>query len=87
MTEFLSGGSMVAALTIAYLFHRFWRRSGDRFFALFALAFVVFGINRLVLNLLGDNENALFVYASRAAAFLLIIVAIVDKNRADRAPR
>ena len=85
MTEFLSGGSMVAALTIAYLFFRFWRRTADRFFVLFALAFVVFGVSRLALTVLGDNENAVFVYASRAAAFLLIIAAIVDKNRADRA--
>lgn len=81
MNDFLSGANMLAALAIALFFFRFWRRSRDRLFALFSLAFVVFGVNRLLLFFL-DDEDDVYVYASRAAAFALIIAAVVDKNRA-----
>lgn len=92
MIDFLSGASLLAAAAIALFFLRFWRETGDRFFGFFALAFVVFALNRLALVLLDtDDESRTWVYVARLAAFLLIIVAIVDKNRprgqASRAAR
>src|SRR5687768_8049946 len=36
MFEFLAGASFIAAAAIALFFARFWRDTGDRFFALFA---------------------------------------------------
>jgi Family of unknown function (DUF5985) len=82
MEEFLSGASAVAAAAIALFFLRFWRETGDRFFALFAIAFAVFAINRTVLAALEDETEArTIVYVARALAFGVIIVAIVDKNR------
>lgn len=81
MTDFLSGAIMMTSLTIAFFFFRFWRRSADRFFVFFALAFAVFGVNRLLLFFL-DDEGDVYVYASRAGAFALIIAAVIDKNRA-----
>ena len=80
MSDFLSGASMFASLAIAVFFFRFWRAAGDRLFLFFALAFGVFAVNRVLLFAL-DEEVEVWVYASRAAAFLLIIAAIVDKNR------
>ncbi len=80
MSDFVSGATMLACLAIALYFFRFWRGTRDRLFAIFALAFAVFAVNRLLLTLL-DEENGIYVYASRAAAFLLIILAIIDKNR------
>ncbi len=81
MTDFLSGATMFAALAIAVFFFRFWRTTRDRLFLLFSLAFTVFAANRLLLFFL-EEEAQVWVYASRAAAFALIIAAIVDKNRA-----
>lgn len=83
---FISGATCLTSGAIALFFARFWRQSGDRLFAFFALAFTVFAANRLILVLLGDDdENATYVYTARLAAFVLIIAAIVDKNRRDRA--
>lgn len=83
MFEFLAGASFVAAVAIALFFARFWRDTGDRFFALFALAFAIFAANRLALTILDDESEArTVIYLARAAAFGLIVAAIVDKNRA-----
>ncbi|HYF28700.1 MAG TPA: DUF5985 family protein [Baekduia sp.] len=88
MTEALQGGAVVAAAAIALFFWRFHRQTGDRFFALFATAFAIFAVNRGVLLALDDDSEArTLVYLVRAAAFGLIIVAIVDKNRAPRSAR
>jgi hypothetical protein len=85
MVEFLSGASCVAAAAIALFFLRFWRDSGDRFFAFFALAFAIFAANRIALTALDDESEArTVVYLARAAAFGIIVLAIVDKNRPQR---
>lgn len=80
--SFLSGVVALGSAAIALFFVRFWRATGDRFFALFALAFVVFAANRVVLLFErthgGEGVDA---YLLRLAAFALILVAIVDKNR------
>lgn len=82
MTEALQGGSIVAAAAIALFFLRYHRQTGDRFFALFALAFAVFAVNRIVLLALDDESEArTVVYLVRAAGFGVIVFAIVDKNR------
>ena len=87
MAEFLSGVVCAGSLTAALFFLRFWRGSGDRLFALFALAFAMMGGNRLLLTVLGEeNEARTYAYLIRLAAFVVIIVAIVDKNRAGRRP-
>lgn len=82
MTEFLAGAGALASLAIALFFFRFWRQTADRFFLLFALAFATFAVNRSALVALGDeDENRAWVYLLRLAAFVLIIVAVVEKNR------
>lgn len=80
---FLTGGTATACLAIGLSFLRFWRRTGDRFFLIFALAFWVFAANRVVLVAIGDENEAArtLVYVTRLAAFVLILTAIVDKNR------
>ena len=82
MNQFLDGGSFVAALVIALFFFRFWRQTHDRLFGIFAVAFTVFGINRAILTSLDENaDGRVIVYMVRLLAFVLIIGAIVDKNR------
>jgi hypothetical protein len=87
--DFVSGATMAAALVIAAIFFRYWRQTHDRLFLGFALGFAVFAASRLILAFLHeDDEGRIFVYGLRLLAFLLILAAIIDKNRgAASAPR
>ena len=86
MNEFLSGMAAALCLVAGLFFLRFWRKTRDRFFAFFAASFWLMAVHRLVNVLLRDtNEHLVAVYSIRLVAFVLILVAIVDKNRA--APR
>ena len=87
MSDFLDGGSVVACLVIALSLFRVWRQTRDRLLGIFALAFTVFGTNRVILAMLDeDAEGRVYVYVVRLVAFLLILAAIVDKNRPEREP-
>ena len=82
MIDVLSG-ILVALDAVAGLFFlRFWQASRDRLFAMFGLAFFILGIQRLVLAATRTlfEDQAIF-YSLRLLAFVIIIVAIVDKNR------
>jgi hypothetical protein len=82
-------GSLATASWLGGLFFfKFWRVTRDRFFLFFFLAFWVLSLNWVVLvvgqPILEARHDA---YVVRLVAFLLIIVAIVDKNRrSSRAP-
>ncbi|MGH7905304.1 MAG: DUF5985 family protein, partial [Candidatus Binataceae bacterium] len=68
-------------LLAGLFFLRFWRRTGDTLFAIFAAAFWLFAVNQTVVAVLKISDEAKsFVYVLRLAAFLLIIVAIIAKN-------
>lgn len=83
------GGVLVAGYLVAALFFlRFWRDSRDRLFAIFAAAFVLLALQRLLLALeLSLMEDAVWSYLIRLLAFLLILFAIIDKNRGARPRR
>ena len=88
MSDFVLGVTAMGCVVVALFFWRFWRSSGDRFFALFALAFAPFAVTRAVLAALErDDEARAGVYAVRLLAFALIVVAILDKNRGRAAAR
>jgi hypothetical protein len=83
MYQFLSGAIMFGSFVVAVFFARSWKRSGDRFFLMFAIAFALMGIERLLLGALNlPEEPTPRIYLIRFAAFLLIVAAIIDKNRA-----
>jgi Family of unknown function (DUF5985) len=85
--DFVSGATMAAALVIAVIFFRYWHRTHDRLFLGFALGFAVFAASRLILAFLHeDDEGRIFVYGLRLVAFLLILAAIIDKNRGAPPP-
>lgn len=66
-------------------FLRFWKRSRDRLFILFALAFWILAGQRLALALTAKNiEDDTIFYVVRLLAFVLILVAIIDKNRSSK---
>lgn len=87
MTELLSGAIMFGCLVAGVFFLRFWRKTKDALFMMFGLSFFLLAIERLVAELLRTNESrdeGTFLYLFRLAAFLLILVAIVNKNRHER---
>lgn len=76
-------GMIATASAVAALFFlRFWRETGDRLFVMFAISFFLLGITRFGLVISQDYiEGQTYWYWVRLAAFLLILFAIVDKNR------
>lgn len=82
MMDLISGILVAGDAVIGLFFLRFWVASRDRLFAMFAAAFWILGIQRLLLALTRTvvEDQAIF-YSLRLLAFVIIIVAIVDKNR------
>lgn len=82
MDDFLSGLVVALCAVAALVFLRFWRQSRDRLFALFSGSFALLGLNYILLTFNPrDSEIRPYLYMVRLAAFLLIIFAILDKNR------
>jgi uncharacterized membrane protein HdeD (DUF308 family) len=78
---FLIGVIALSSMVAAVYFFKFWRKTGDSFFLLFATSFFIEGCNRTaVLSLSRPNEGSPYIYMVRLFAFLLILVAIVRKN-------
>jgi hypothetical protein len=77
--HFLSGALTMGYLVAALFFAKFWSESRDRLFGFFALTFALLAVQRALLSLL---EPAELLYGIRLVAFLILIVAIVEKNRA-----
>jgi hypothetical protein len=75
------GAIAMASAIVALFFIRFWRETKDRLFGMFALAFMLLGITRLGLALTPHEEPQTHWYWMRLIAFLVILAAIVDKNR------
>lgn len=85
MNEFMSGAVAALSCVAGLFFLRFWRRTGDRFFAFFAMAFWLMALQRGVgWWLLYNKEDVAATYLLRLLAFVLILVAIADKNRTRR---
>lgn len=82
MYEFISGAMAAASLTVGFFFAQFYKKLGDRFFLLFAIAFNILAFERIILLFFQvRNESQPGIYLIRLAAFLIILSAIVDKNR------
>jgi hypothetical protein len=83
--EFLGGALAMGNLVAALFFLKFWRQSRDRLFAIFGAAFLVLAVQRVALAVALQNEwDTTWAYVMRLAAFVLLLGAIVDKNRARR---
>jgi hypothetical protein len=90
MNDFLSGVLVTGYAVIGLFFLRFWKQSRDRLVLFFALAFCMLAVQRLALTVslpfaLFQNEEGaeghLAFYLMRLAAYVLILLAILDKNR------
>ena len=82
MILFISGLLAAGYLVAGLFFLRFWRQSRDRLFAWFAAAFWLLAAQRGALATVEhDAPGATWLYGVRLLAFLLILAAVIDKNR------
>jgi hypothetical protein len=80
--SFLLGIIVTCSLTAGMFFLKFWRRTRDPLFLAFSLAFTIEGLNRTaILFLVHPNEGSPAIYLVRLFAFLIILAAILWKNR------
>ncbi len=85
MNMMILGAVIMAGTTVSLFFLRFWKSTGDRFFLFFSLAFAIEAVSRLLLGLSNySSEYEPMIYLMRLVAFLVIIGAIVDKNRVKK---
>ncbi len=82
MHDFILGATAMACWTASLFFLRFRRETGDRLFGMFSAAFFLLGFTRFGLAVAHDpTEGETYLYWLRLAAYLLILAAIIDKNR------
>lgn len=81
LLDFLAGAVTVAFLVSSAFFLRFWKKTSERLFLAFGVAFVFLALNQVAATYLeAGDERTIYAYALRVIAFTLIVLAIVDKN-------
>lgn len=83
MTLFVAGLLVMGYAVAALFFGRFYRQSRDRLFLFFAAGFALLAVQRLSLSVAAMLPMPLITYYMlRLAAFIVILIGILDKNRA-----
>ena len=78
---FVAGMMSAGYIMVGLFFLQFWRRTRDRLFAAFAIAFWLMALNQAVVGFSRhDQAENSAGYLLRLAAFALIIVAVLSKN-------
>ena len=82
MITFFWGATAMGCWAVGLIFFRSWRFTGDRFFAIFGAAFWILAAHWIALAMVGAvDETRHYFYAVRLLGFLLVLLAIADKNR------
>lgn len=82
---FFQGGCTLACFAIGVFFLRFWRVTRDRLFLFFMAGFWAFAVHWVGLRALdATDESRHWFYVVRLAAFTLIAIGVIDKNRRTR---
>ncbi len=85
MNNFVVGMTTMGHLLAGLFFAKFWTRSRDPLFAIFAAAFWLLALNQLVLAIFDlSREEQGWTYLLRLAAFGLLAIAIAHKNATRR---
>lgn len=80
--SFFSGIIMMGTLVTGLFFWKFWKKTYDKLFLYFALAFFIMSFERILLGYLGvSKEISPLIYLIRLGAYSLIIIAIYRKNQ------
>ncbi len=83
--EFLSGAIVMGYAVACLLFLRYWRKTRERLFLTFAASFALLALNYFWLSVTQipvEERSPLFLV--RLLAFGLIIVAVIQANRAKK---
>lgn len=79
---FLSGALTMGFVVAGLFFLRFWKRTHDRLFIAFGLAFWLLGLTQALLTFTNiPVEERSWLYLLRLAAFSIILGSIWAKNR------
>jgi hypothetical protein len=83
MYGFVSGAISFACGIVGLFFLRFWKQTDDRLFQIFAIAFWVLAVERFipVYLVMNDDDSRNPLYLVRFIAFMLIGLAILQKNQ------
>jgi hypothetical protein len=85
LNALVQGGIAMACAVASLFFYRFWNQTRDRFFLFFGVSFAIAAVERVSLGLSRTSvEGEPLFYVLRLMTHVLIIVAIVDKNRRPR---
>lgn len=85
LNQLVSGALLMGYLIAGLFFWRFWRDTRDRLFAILGLSFWILAVQRLLVALaVSVFESEAYLYGIRLLAYVLILGAIVDKNRKSR---
>ena len=81
VADVLAGAAAMASLAVALFFLKFWRRTRDSLFLLFAAAFAIDAVSRVALSVADASDTAEPIYfLPRLVMFALIAIAIINKN-------
>ena len=87
MSDVLAGAIIMGFALSGLYFVRFWRRTGDGLFLMFGCAFWLLALSHVLIAALDmPREEHSWVYVFRLVAFLLIILAIIQKNLETKKP-
>jgi hypothetical protein len=82
MNTFLWGALAFAGFTVGLFFLRSWRATKDRLFIIFAVAFWLMSVQWIaVAATRAIFDTQYYLYLIRLLSFVLIAIAILDKNR------
>ena len=84
LNQFFLGAIVLGCGVAGLFFLRFWRKTRDRLFLIFAIAFWTLGANWLALAFTKQDEVRTWLYVVRLLAFVFILYGIIDKNRPAR---
>ncbi len=87
MSGFFHGMITMGFLVASLFFARFWRRTADGLFGVFAFAFLLLALNQALLSLPGGaGTDESWAFLPNLGAFGLLIVAILLKNLSRNSP-
>lgn len=81
MNLILGGALAMASAILALFFLRFWKNTHDSFFIYFSTAFALEALSWILFLILQQKANDPIIYSIRLAAYFLILIAIISKNK------
>lgn len=81
LNPIIGGALAMASAILALFFLRFWKNTHDIFFVYFTAAFALEGISWILFLDHHQRVDDPVIYLIRLAAYLLILIAIIGKNK------